>query len=123
LLEAKAACSADDSWVVPALPLHEAVPSFYRAPRDPTVYRTVREPAIFFVHFAVMGACFVTALGVGAALLRVWCFDEAQGDSRATGLSALAAKLDMSISSQANPHPHPHPHPNPHPHPHPHPNP
>lgn len=84
---------------MPALPLHEAVPSFYRAPRDPTVFRTVREPAIFFVHFAVMGACFVTALGVGAALLRVWCF-EAQGDSRATGLSALAAKLDMSISSQ-----------------------
>lgn len=25
MLEAKAACSADDSWVVPALPLHEAV--------------------------------------------------------------------------------------------------
>ena len=31
MLEAKAACSADDAWVVPALLLHEAVPSFYSA--------------------------------------------------------------------------------------------
>ena len=207
-VEAKAACSADDAWVVPALPLHEAVrrscrlgrdstvyrpshalhtpthtlthlhspshalthphtpshtltrptcphtphmpshtlqvPSFYRLARDHTVFRTVREPAIFFLHFAVMGdrtesncpvpaatsqprvgrvtaplttapptaphrppppphhhagACFITAVGVGAALLRIWCF-ETRDTSRATGLAALAAKLDMGISSQ-----------------------
>jgi hypothetical protein len=38
-LEAKAACSADDAWVVPALPLHEAVRrSCRRLGWDSTVY-------------------------------------------------------------------------------------
>ena len=45
------------------------------------------------------GACFVSAVGVSAALLRIWCF-ETRDTSRATGLAALAAKLDMGISSQ-----------------------
>ena len=129
----------------PHMPSHTLqVPSFYRLARDHTVFRTVREPAIFFLHFAVMGdrtesncpvpaatsqprvgrvtaplttapptaphrppppphhhagACFITAVGVGAALLRIWCF-ETRDTSRATGLAALAAKLDMGISSQ-----------------------
>ena len=38
-VEAKAACSADDAWVVPALPLHEAVRRSCRLGRDSTVYR------------------------------------------------------------------------------------